>query len=495
MSFSGPTYSLPSSTVSPAVNGTPISPGDFNSLTQDFSGAFNSLVLRSGASPFSGPQGFASGNVSSPSIFINANSGTGIYQPTTGSLGFTCNGAGVLTLSAAGLTLNSGTFNSSLTDNITAAGTNQATATALTKSVNNVTTAASGTGVVLPVAMSTPGMSVTVINSSTSALLVYPAGTAQIDAGGASNPITVASDFSFSAYADSSGNWHEVGGGGGILGTANEIAVTLGNGTNTLSFAPNVVIPAPASGNGLVVNGAANTPSLIVANPTDTITFLAHGATHGVRITHTSGASTIDGVDNTGVGSFQPLTVQGSTLQLQSTTSGGGISLASSGAITVAGPTTFDTSVTVLGGLEVNGQNVTIISPASGQAFSVNNNGDTAQFFIVDASGEVQVANNLVVNTVTSSGTFNASDINLKTNIKTVPNPTAQIKELRGAKFNWIKDGKTDFGVIAQEIEQVLPELVHTHESGTKYVNYNGLIAILIESVKELSNRVKALEA
>ena len=65
--------------------------------------------------------------------------------------------------------------------------------------------------------------------------------------------------------------------------------------------------------------------------------------------------------------------------------------------------------------------------------------------------------------------------------------------------FEWNEDappgrsGK-DLGVIAQEVEQVFPELVQTDERGYKLVNYAGLIAPLIEATKELDARVQALE-
>lgn len=49
-------------------------------------------------------------------------------------------------------------------------------------------------------------------------------------------------------------------------------------------------------------------------------------------------------------------------------------------------------------------------------------------------------------------------------------------------------------GVIAQEVEAVFPELVHKDEQGLRSVNYAGLVAVLIESVKELDERVRALE-
>ena len=61
--------------------------------------------------------------------------------------------------------------------------------------------------------------------------------------------------------------------------------------------------------------------------------------------------------------------------------------------------------------------------------------------------------------------------------------------------FTWIKSNKTSIGIIAQEIEKVLPQLVSERtDTGTKSVNYNGLIGVLIEAVKELSQRVEELE-
>jgi hypothetical protein len=75
----------------------------------------------------------------------------------------------------------------------------------------------------------------------------------------------------------------------------------------------------------------------------------------------------------------------------------------------------------------------------------------------------------------------------------------ALVSRLRGVQFEWRDDVPSghrgrDLGVIAQEVEEVFPELVHTDERGYKSVNYVGLIAPLIEAVKELDARVQALE-
>jgi hypothetical protein len=84
------------------------------------------------------------------------------------------------------------------------------------------------------------------------------------------------------------------------------------------------------------------------------------------------------------------------------------------------------------------------------------------------------------------------SDINLKTNINTVENALDTVSQLRGVSFDWKETEKSSYGVIAQEIEKVLPELVGSEE--VKTVNYNGIIGVLIEAIKELKNEIEELK-
>lgn len=75
----------------------------------------------------------------------------------------------------------------------------------------------------------------------------------------------------------------------------------------------------------------------------------------------------------------------------------------------------------------------------------------------------------------------------------------ALVRRLRGVSFEWRENAVSghagaDLGVIAQEVEEVFPELVRTSPDGYKTVNYLGLIAPLIEALKELDARVEALE-
>jgi Chaperone of endosialidase len=78
---------------------------------------------------------------------------------------------------------------------------------------------------------------------------------------------------------------------------------------------------------------------------------------------------------------------------------------------------------------------------------------------------------------------------------------TAKIGQLRGVTWEWREEAPEEakqqpgMGVIAQDVERVFPQLVETDEQGLKRVDYNGLIAPLIEAVKELDDRLRAVEA
>ena len=94
---------------------------------------------------------------------------------------------------------------------------------------------------------------------------------------------------------------------------------------------------------------------------------------------------------------------------------------------------------------------------------------------------------------------FASSDERYKDNIIPIQNPNEKIKQIGGYTFDWndkheIFKGNHDIGVIAQEIEKVLPEIVETRENGFKAVKYEKIVALLIESNKELIKRIEELE-
>jgi hypothetical protein len=111
--------------------------------------------------------------------------------------------------------------------------------------------------------------------------------------------------------------------------------------------------------------------------------------------------------------------------------------------------------------------------------------GSTSANVTVDASG------NLV-----ASGNVSAfSDERLKKDVRTILYALDIVEKLRGVRYTDKRDETSHIGVIAQEMEPYIPEVVTESEDGYKTVQYGNLVAVLIEAVKELSYKVRALEA
>jgi hypothetical protein len=188
------------------------------------------------------------------------------------------------------------------------------------------------------------------------------------------------------------------------------------------------------------------------------------------------------------------LTVGSSSITLDGTTNtinvGTGLTLSSSG-INVSGVITATSFVGSGSGLTGAGSTVFIDTTTNQEFFPL---------FTSTTSGTI-TASGISTSKLTynpSSGAMTAvdfnstSDINLKENIHTVGNALEITEQLRGVSFDWKETGRSSYGVIAQELEEVLPELVKQGE--VKSVNYNGIIGVLIEAVKELSNEVEELK-
>ena len=133
--------------------------------------------------------------------------------------------------------------------------------------------------------------------------------------------------------------------------------------------------------------------------------------------------------------------------------------------------------------------NQNLLTTSNVQHFSLgigmNASGTTGR---IDASGDIVA--------------FSTSDINFKENITPIENPIEKIKMISGNTYDWKADMKefhgfegNDVGVIAQEIEAVLPQLVTTRETGYKAVKYDKLVALLIEGIKTQQNQIEKLES
>lgn len=159
----------------------------------------------------------------------------------------------------------------------------------------------------------------------------------------------------------------------------------------------------------------------------------------------------------------------------------------------------------------------TITASLSGNATSATSATNAANITLADESSDstcfpifaVTATGNQAPKTDASALTYDAStgtlaatnvnstsDVNLKTEIHNIEDAIAVINQIRGVRFKWKDLDVPSVGVIAQEVEEILPELISTRaDNGTKSVNYNGLVGVLIEAVKELSVRVEHLES
>ena len=92
-----------------------------------------------------------------------------------------------------------------------------------------------------------------------------------------------------------------------------------------------------------------------------------------------------------------------------------------------------------------------------------------------------------------------ASDIQLKENIEVIDNPINKVQKLRGVTFDYKKDGSRSTGLIAQELEEVLPEVVYEtsdpHDDDNKYkaVRYGNIVGLLVEAIKEQQQTIEKL--
>jgi len=115
-------------------------------------------------------------------------------------------------------------------------------------------------------------------------------------------------------------------------------------------------------------------------------------------------------------------------------------------------------------------------------------------------AGHIRATNDIVA--------FFSSDIRYKENVCPIENAVAKLRRIRGVSFEWTQDylethggmdgyfnRKHDIGVIAQEVQQVFPEVVGTRVDGFLAVKYDRLVSVLIECIREMDDRLKVLEA
>lgn len=110
---------------------------------------------------------------------------------------------------------------------------------------------------------------------------------------------------------------------------------------------------------------------------------------------------------------------------------------------------------------------------------------DAVQRMILDSSGNLTASGNITAQ----------SDRKAKKNILTIENALKKVLNLRGVKYNKIEDNSAGIGVIAQEVEEIIPEVVMDGKDGFKSVAYGNMVGLLIEAIKEQQKQIDELKS
>jgi len=184
-------------------------------------------------------------------------------------------------------------------------------------------------------------------------------------------------------------------------------------------------------------------------------------------------------------------------------------STATTGAVVLAGTLNIANGGTGLSTIGSNGtvltSNGTTASWAAAAGATITGTTTSGTYYVVgttSTSGSLTTASisntnavsyNASTGALTAVSMVSSSDERLKSNIQTLTNAVQTVENLRGVSY--LRNDRPEIGVVAQEVEKVLPMLVHEDPEGYKSVAYGNMVGLLIEAVKELSAEVKVLKA
>ncbi|MCH8838239.1 MAG: tail fiber domain-containing protein [Candidatus Marinimicrobia bacterium] len=176
----------------------------------------------------------------------------------------------------------------------------------------------------------------------------------------------------------------------------------------------------------------------------------------------------------------------------------------SSDALTVSHAAPGGNAIQVVQGLsENNNPAINVINFGGGEALYLvteeNTNSDPVIYAMTYGTGRAAYFEGRIY----THGVDEPSDIRLKRNISTLNSALLHVQKLRGVQFEWNREDYPDrnfkpgkqYGFIAQEVEQVLPELVREDQDGYKAVDYQKMTVFLVEALKEQQKQIEELSA
>jgi hypothetical protein len=158
----------------------------------------------------------------------------------------------------------------------------------------------------------------------------------------------------------------------------------------------------------------------------------------------------------------------------------------------------YDTAAFMLVRTDVSG------NPLKTFVVGANASGSNTGEFVINDLGAAVAGAGTRRMTISNSGSVNfpgavtaasftpVSSIVHKTNVKTYENALETVKKLRGVRFDWKDSGKPSVGLIAEEVDKVIPEVVAHDEKAATGLNYDSLVGVLVEAVKEQEKTIQA---
>ena len=437
------------------------------------------------------------GNTANSASTIVLRDATGNFGANTVSGAFSGDGSAINSINASNIS--SGTIANARTS---AASANGASTIVLRDGSGGF-----GAGDITALSISGNGVALSAINASNIASgTIDNARTTAASANGASTIVlrgasgefaagTITGTFSGDGSAVSAINGSNVT--TGTVANARTTAATA-NGASTIvlrgtsgEFSAGIIT---ADGSGLSAINGSNVTTGTVANARTTAATANGASTIVLRGTSGEFSAGIITADGSGLSAINASNISSGTIDNARTTAA-----SANGASTIVtrdanGSFTANvgTFTTVAGTLSTAAQtNITSVGSLGSTQISSLGVGTAAS----GTSGEIRATNNVTA--------FFSSDERLKDNVQVIANALAKVLQIRGVEFDWNnldepEDGyfvrKHDVGVIAQEIEKVLPEVVGTREDGIKAVKYDRIVPLLIEAIKELKAEIDALK-
>ena len=265
---------------------------------------------------------------------------------------------------------------------------------------------------------------------------------------------------------------------------------SVGIGTTNPLYKLDVASGSSSSAFGLSLSGTARLK--MYADSTYNYYAAQSGQSH--RFTTSGGAEfLITNGGNVGIGTTSP------AVQLELGDNTADEKLRLTGAASGKPLMTFYNTTTKIGQISSSSVGVTVTSLGSGN-MSFENGG--AVRLAIENGGDVGIGDTTPSYKLDVDGTIRAtgdviaySDVRVKENIKTIDNALEKVNKLRGVEFNKIGSEEKSIGVIAQEIEKVLPEVVKEDDKGMKSVAYGNIVGVLIEAIKDQQKQIDELKS